>query len=70
MDSLEISLLQVGSIDKDHLSTKVEDLEEDTAYAFKVNNTSLPSDDDKSNTVQELRFETKPGNILLGSSIV
>lgn len=51
--------LQVGSIDKDHLSTKVENLQKNKAYAFKIDNATSPSEDDGTQTVQEFKFETK-----------
>jgi hypothetical protein len=46
------------------LSTTVENLEENTAYAFKIDNITSPSTDQESNTVQELKFDTTPGKIL------
>ncbi|CAF4526123.1 unnamed protein product [Rotaria sp. Silwood1] len=49
---------KVGTIDKEHLSTKVENLEENAAYSFKIDNITSSSDDNESNTVQEFKFET------------
>ncbi|CAF4278520.1 unnamed protein product, partial [Rotaria sp. Silwood2] len=48
----------VGTIDKEHLSTTVENLEENTAYSFKIDNITSSSADNQNNTVQEFKFET------------
>ena len=53
--------IQVGTIDKNHLSTTVEDLEENSAYAFKIDNKTSPSAGNKSNTVQEFKINTTSG---------
>jgi len=45
------------------LSTTVEDLEENTAYAFKIDNITSPSDDNENNTIQEFKIDTTPGTI-------
>lgn len=55
--------LKIGTIDKDHLSLTVKNLEENTAYAFKIDNVTSPSDDNQSNTIQEFKFDTTPGTI-------
>lgn len=49
--------LQIGTIDKDHLSITIKNLEENTAYAFKINNQS--SSDEQ--LIQEFKFETASG---------
>ena len=54
----------MGTIDKEHLSTTVDNLEENTAYTFKIDNITSPADDDQSNTVQEFEFDTTPGKVL------
>ncbi|CAF0751621.1 unnamed protein product [Adineta ricciae] len=59
-ETTEEDWTKIGTIDKENLSTKVEDLEEDTAYAFKIDNTTSPSTDDQMSTVQEFKFVTTP----------
>jgi hypothetical protein len=49
--------LKIGTIDKDHLNLTVKNLEENTAYAFKINNQS--SSDEQ--VIQEFKFETASG---------
>ncbi|CAF0875371.1 unnamed protein product [Rotaria sordida] len=51
---------KVGTIDKEHLSTTIDNLEENTPYSFKIDNITSSTTDDQSNTVQEFKFETTP----------
>ncbi len=53
----------MGTIDKEHLSTTVENLEENTAYAFKIDNITAPAADNQSHTIQEFKFDTTPGKV-------
>ncbi|CAF3015656.1 unnamed protein product [Rotaria sp. Silwood2] len=49
---------KVGTIDKDHLSMTMKNLQENTAYAFKIHNQALPLSDDENNIIQQFKFET------------
>jgi hypothetical protein len=53
--------VQVGTIDKDHLSTTIDNLEEDSAYAFKIDNTTSPAGGEDNQTVKQFKISTKPG---------
>ena len=57
-----IVLMQIGTIDKDHLSVTIKNLEENTGYAFNISNRNAPSSDRQSNVMQEFKFETASGN--------
>ncbi|CAF3885816.1 unnamed protein product [Rotaria magnacalcarata] len=59
-ETMDDDWTKVGTIDKEHLSTKVENLEENMAYSFKIDNTTSPLDEEQVNTVQELKFDTTP----------
>ncbi|CAF3879351.1 unnamed protein product [Adineta steineri] len=58
-DDEESDWTKVGTIDKEHLSTTVDNLEEDTSYEFKVDNITSPLADDESNTMQVFKIDTK-----------
>ncbi|CAF3582941.1 unnamed protein product [Rotaria sp. Silwood1] len=49
---------KVGTIDKDHLSMTIKNLQENTAYAFKIHNQALPLSNDENNIIQQFKFET------------
>ncbi|CAF3733063.1 unnamed protein product [Adineta steineri] len=51
--------IKIGTIDKDHLSMTMKNLEENTAYTFKIHNQTSPLSDEQNNIVQEFNFETQ-----------
>ncbi|CAF1950596.1 unnamed protein product [Rotaria magnacalcarata] len=49
---------KVATMDKDHLSTTIKNLEENTAYTFKIHNQKLPLSEEQNNIMQQFKFET------------
>ncbi|CAF5218335.1 unnamed protein product [Rotaria magnacalcarata] len=52
---------KVATMDKDHLSTTIKNLEENTAYTFKIHNQKLPLSEEQNNIMQQFKFETASG---------
>ncbi|CAM2710152.1 unnamed protein product [Rotaria socialis] len=50
--------MKVGTMDKDHLSITIKNLEENTAYAFKIHNQELPLSEEQNNIIRQFKFET------------
>ncbi|CAF4624325.1 unnamed protein product, partial [Rotaria magnacalcarata] len=52
---------KVATMDKDHLSITIKNLEENTAYTFKIHNQKLPLSEEQTNIIQQFKFETASG---------
>ncbi len=53
--------LKIGTIDKDHLTLTARNLEENTAYSFKVHNQASPLSGEDNSIIQQFKFETASG---------